>query len=316
MRLDKLPQSEGIKVVIGTRTYLGPDWIHVDADSFKLHNPLDGTWHDVDLVCDARSIPLPDNYADLVFSSECLEHFPWKEYRQALAEWCRILKPGGMMRIEVPDFLAACRQILETDSLEGDRAMQQIFFAEQMNQYDFHYCGLTHRMLIDDFESLGFEVKDVLEGSSWGWLKVDAEKPISSKDYLLRVDAKKSQGSKLNKFNPDKIFPIEIPTLKCIQASRGEWVDGVIDSNGEQKKKILDLTKDISENGMLNPVDLVYNKSNRVLTLVDGHHRVFIASAMGLKMINANLKISKTHLDHGVLLTEKESSELLKKCGL
>lgn len=190
MNFDKLPKSDGVKVVIGTRTYIGPDWIHVDIDKFPLHSP-NGTWHEVDVVCDARQIPLPDEHADLVYSSECLEHFPWREYPKALKEWCRILKKGGMIRVEVPDFLGACRQILSMDSLEGDRAMQQIFFAEQLNPNDFHFVGLTPRMLVDDFEKLGLEILDVQTGNEWGFLKVDAKKPIIHEDYLLMVDAKK-----------------------------------------------------------------------------------------------------------------------------
>jgi predicted SAM-dependent methyltransferase len=315
MRLDTLPQSDGIKVVIGTRTYLGSDWIHIDADSSGLYDPIDNTWHEVDLVCDAMEIPLPDDYADLVFSSECLQNFSWKQYRKALQEWCRILKPGGMIRVEVPDFLAACRQILHTDSLEGDRAMQQIFFAEQLNQYDFHYCGLTHRMLVDDFENLGFEIKDVLEGSDWGWLKVDAEKPILNKDYLLKIDATKSKGNRIDKFNPESIHLIEISTFKCLQASRKEWIDGVKGSSQEQVAKVVDLTEDIVKNGIIKPIEMAYNRFNRLLTLVDGHHRVYVANNLGIEEVPVSLKVSKTHLDHGVLLTKKESLDLLDKCS-
>lgn len=175
MNLDTLPESDGIKVLIGTRTWIDPTWTHVDIDSTPLH-ARDGTWHPVDVVCDARHITLPSDYADLVFSSECLEHFPRKEYQSVLAEWVRILKPGGMIRVEVPDFLAACNQVLEADTLEMDRAIQQIIFAEQLNQWDFHFVGLTPRMLTEDFENLNCEVIDIKRGPEWGWLKVDAVK--------------------------------------------------------------------------------------------------------------------------------------------
>lgn len=177
MRLETIPKGEGVKVVIGTRTHLGTDWLHCDIDPKPLYSPVTGKTYPVDIICDARHINLPDNYADIVYNSECLEHFPYKETRNVLKEWCRIVKPGGMIRVEVPDFLRACNQILEWDCLEGDRAMQQIFFAEQLNEFDFHYAGLTPRMLADDFESLGFEVTDVKRGDEWGWLKVDARKP-------------------------------------------------------------------------------------------------------------------------------------------
>jgi predicted SAM-dependent methyltransferase len=176
MRLETIPKGDGIKVVIGTRTYLGPDWTHVDIDPTPLYDHVNSKYVPVDVVSDARKIKLPNDYADIVYTSECLEHFPWKEYKSVLAEWCRILKPGGMIRVEVPDFLLACQQILSWDSLEGDRAMQQIFFAEQLNQFDFHFVGITHRMLVDDFESMNFHVIDVKRGNEWGWLKVDAIK--------------------------------------------------------------------------------------------------------------------------------------------
>jgi predicted SAM-dependent methyltransferase len=190
MKQERIPSGEGIKIVIGTRTYLGPDWLHVDIDPFYLH-ATDGKCYDVDIVSDARNIPLPDNHADIIYSSECLEHFPWGEYKGALKEWCRILKPGGMIRVEVPDFLNACKKLLALNSLEGDRAMQQIFFAGQTNQYDFHYVGLTSRMLIDDFENLGLEIIDVVEADEFGLLKVDAAKSVVEQDYILKVDARK-----------------------------------------------------------------------------------------------------------------------------
>lgn len=178
MRIETIPEGDGIKVVIGTRTWLGEDWTHVDIDPRPLHDPKTGDRHPVDVVCDARKLNLPDDYADIVYNSECLEHFPWREYPKVLAEWCRIVKPGGWIRVEVPDFLKCCQQVLDWDCLEGDRRMQQLFFAEQLNEFDFHYVGLTPRMLTDDFESLGFEVIDIKRGDDWGWLKVDARKPI------------------------------------------------------------------------------------------------------------------------------------------
>lgn len=314
MRLETIPKSDGTKVVIGTRTYLGPDWIHVDIDKSKLYNPLDDTWHDVDIVCDAKNISLPDNYADIVFSSECLEHFSWKEYFHILKEWCRILKPGGLIRVEVPDFLAACRQILETNSLDGDRAMQQIFFAEQLNQYDYHYCGITHRMLIDDFEKLGMSVVDVLEGSNWGWLKVDAEKPIMRKNYLLKIDATKTSGRKKIDNHSDQEYVVRLDFFKCLQASRHEWVNGVLSQEEKQLSKLQKLTEDIDTFGIKEPLDACLDRSSGLLTLCDGHHRLMVASRLNITTLPVKIKFAKTHLDHGVLLTEEEMENILSKC--
>ena len=164
-----------MKVVIGTRRWLGPEWTHIDADSTSLHAE-DGSHHPVDIVCDARKIKLPDRCAELVYSQECLEHIPWGEYQSVLKEWARLVAPGGRLRIEVPDFLAACRQVLETDTLEMDRAIQQIIFGGQANQYDFHYTGLTPRMLTEDMEKAGLKVVDVRRGWEHGHLLVEGER--------------------------------------------------------------------------------------------------------------------------------------------
>lgn len=164
-----------MKVVIGTRRWLGPEWTHVDADATPLWDK-DGRTHPVDVLADARSVTLPDGCAELVYSQECLEHFPWAEVPTVMAEWCRLVAPGGRIRIEVPDFLAACRQVLETDTLEMDRAIQQIIFGGQVNRFDYHYTGLTPRMLSDNLERLDFTVVDVRRGWEHGWLLVEGER--------------------------------------------------------------------------------------------------------------------------------------------
>lgn len=164
-------------IVIGTRTYVGREWTHVDADERPLWDAETKTRKPVDVVCDARRIKLPNCCARFVYSNECLEHFPHKQYANVLHEWARLVAPGGRIRIEVPDFLAACQQVLDGDSLEMDRAIQQIVFAEQLNEFDFHYVGLTPRMLTDDFEQIGFEVVDVKRGWEHGWLMMEARRP-------------------------------------------------------------------------------------------------------------------------------------------
>jgi len=49
---------------------------------------------------DGHRLPFADASQDAVFSSHCLEHIA--DYRQALAEWFRVLKPGGHLVIVVP----------------------------------------------------------------------------------------------------------------------------------------------------------------------------------------------------------------------
>ncbi len=52
----------------------------------------------------AQPIPWPDATFDLVYASHCLEHVPWNRTAHALHEARRVLKPGGVIELWVPDF--------------------------------------------------------------------------------------------------------------------------------------------------------------------------------------------------------------------
>ena len=66
---------------------------------------LDYVWHPgIDLCWDvAEGISLPDASMKGVFSEHCLEHFSLPTVRFLLAEIRRLLRPGGVVRIVVPD---------------------------------------------------------------------------------------------------------------------------------------------------------------------------------------------------------------------
>lgn len=58
----------------------------------------------IDLCWDAaRGIPLPDRWVHGVFCEHMIEHLPLEQARRLLAEFHRVLKPGGVARISVPD---------------------------------------------------------------------------------------------------------------------------------------------------------------------------------------------------------------------
>lgn len=165
------PVEGGVNIVIGTRTWLGPEWFHVDGQKA----PLSGG-HRVDLVAQADKIKLPSDYADLVYSQECLEHIHRSKYFKVLSEWARIVKPGGLLWIEVPDFLACCQEVLTIDTLEMDRAIQQLFYGGQVNEWDFHYNGFTPRIFVDDYEKLGFDMVSLKRGVEAGYLQAVGKK--------------------------------------------------------------------------------------------------------------------------------------------
>lgn len=50
-----------------------------------------------------KRLPWPDNSADCVYMGEVLEHFTREDGARLVAECFRVLKPGGIFRLRVPD---------------------------------------------------------------------------------------------------------------------------------------------------------------------------------------------------------------------
>ena len=57
----------------------------------------------------ARGIPFATNSVDVVYHSNMLEHLDKEIAEEFLSEALRVLKPGGIHRIVVPDFEMACK---------------------------------------------------------------------------------------------------------------------------------------------------------------------------------------------------------------
>jgi predicted SAM-dependent methyltransferase len=56
-----------------------------------------------DVVADVESLPFEDDSVDEIYASHVLEHVPYDS--PALTEWNRVLKPGGLITIIVPDII-------------------------------------------------------------------------------------------------------------------------------------------------------------------------------------------------------------------
>ena len=98
-------------------------WTNVDGG--------DGEWYDAPpdervIALDAfvAMAALPSGSADFVYSEHFFEHFTVDEGRRLLAEWRRILKPGGVVRVVTPDLEREARLYLGLDRPATDEAIQ------------------------------------------------------------------------------------------------------------------------------------------------------------------------------------------------
>jgi predicted SAM-dependent methyltransferase len=71
----------------------GSDWVHIDGGDYP---HLDST--------DIINLPYPDNSVDVIYSSHTLEYFNRTEVKDVLSIWRNKLKPGGILRLAVPNF--------------------------------------------------------------------------------------------------------------------------------------------------------------------------------------------------------------------
>jgi len=76
----------------GPRNF-GEEWHHIDGGSYEHLNSKD-----------VQNLPYDDDTVDLIYASHLIEYFDREQIIDVLAEWRRVLKPGGTLRLAVPDF--------------------------------------------------------------------------------------------------------------------------------------------------------------------------------------------------------------------
>lgn len=80
--------------------------------------------------------PLPDTDGsiDEIRASHVLEHFPHADVPNVLADWVRVLKPGGTLKIAVPDFGVLAEQY----RAGADLPIQSYIMGGQVDANDYH----------------------------------------------------------------------------------------------------------------------------------------------------------------------------------
>lgn len=98
-----------MKLHLGCGRRFIPGYFHVDAVEFP----------HVDLVHAVDQLPMvPDESVEVIYACHVLEHYQRRAVPRVLAEWRRILKPGGTLRVAVPDFEALVELYRKTQRLE------------------------------------------------------------------------------------------------------------------------------------------------------------------------------------------------------
>lgn len=135
-----------MKLDIGSQAARFRDYVTVD-----LYAP------EADLRADAMALPFRDASITDIWASHILEHFRPSQVQLALREWRRVLVPGGIARIAIPDLDDACRAWLERRPC----AMSMIFGDFEGQPGQTHYFGWGPLELREELLVAGFEVLSV-----------------------------------------------------------------------------------------------------------------------------------------------------------
>lgn len=122
----------------------------IDAEQYS-HYEL-GHWQQVSYWDIGYPLPFANNSFDYIYSSHVLEHLDGQVCHQLLTECYRILKPGGWIRLVVPDlYLSASQYVDYMRKMErGDLAKSEtvVFLGEQVKAQE-----ITDRFVGQIFES-------------------------------------------------------------------------------------------------------------------------------------------------------------------
>ncbi len=132
---------------------------------FRNQKNLDYTTTDLlsplaDVKADICNLPFEDNAYDMIFCNHVLEHIP--DDKKAMQELYRVLKPGGMAILQIPQDLSRATTFAD-DTIVDQKERAKIF-----GQYD--HVRVYGRDYFDKLRSIGFKVVE--------------------EDYTAKLDAK------------------------------------------------------------------------------------------------------------------------------
>jgi predicted SAM-dependent methyltransferase len=133
-----------MKLHLGCGKRYIPGYVHIDAVDFP----------HVDHVTSIDNLSfIGDDTVDVIYNCHVLEHFKRRDVPRVLSEWHRVLRPGGTLRISVPDLEAVCEIYRKTGDIE---LVIGALFGRQDYLYNIHYNVFDLVSLSKVLKKVGF----------------------------------------------------------------------------------------------------------------------------------------------------------------
>lgn len=202
---------------------LGSGAVRIDG-----YTPID--WSLGNDVCE---LPFADNSLDEIRASHVLEHVERSRVVEVTRHWVDKLRPGGILRIAVPDFDEIMR-LGEQDATENDPTKsfdwEGYIMGGQIDDFDHHHTIWNRPKLEKLFATLG-----LVECKPWkNSVPIDcSDLPVS-----LNLAARKPMAPEI------VIVPPKYTDMRaCMTMPRLTWTDNMLCVLGVCKKLDIDLTK-------------------------------------------------------------------------
>lgn len=177
-----------MKLHLGCWTRYIPGFIHVDLCDMP----------HIDYRSNIDHLPFFANGSvHLIYCSHALEYFDREEAVQVLGEWRRVLMPGGLLRLAVPDFEALIYVYRQTDSIE--RVLGPLYGRMEINMREgptrlFHKTCYNELSLTNLLHENGFGSVE-----RWDWRQTEhADVDDHSQAYFPHMDKERGHLISLN----------------------------------------------------------------------------------------------------------------------
>ena len=107
-----------------------------------------------DILADITDLSrFTDDSIEEIYTCHVMEHFKRRQILGVLEEWNRVLQPGGLLRISVPDF----EQVVKIYTKNKDMSELCGFLnGGQRDDYDIHYINYDFIIMKELLECCGF----------------------------------------------------------------------------------------------------------------------------------------------------------------
>lgn len=137
-----------MKLHLGCGKRFIPGWVHIDHERYE----------HIDHCCDLDNLHfIEDDSVDLIYASHVLEYYDWEDaIGIVLPEWKRVLKPGGILRLAVPN-MDAIMPVYKMTGNDINKIIGALFGKIGYNESKiYHKCVYNSKKMYEILAIAGF----------------------------------------------------------------------------------------------------------------------------------------------------------------